>query len=65
MAQVFFPEFGMGSADEEGSIFTPEFGMIVGGEGGEPPEPPEGPTMDKVMRHGTWFSEGVKQPMTF
>lgn len=28
-------------------------------------DPPSGPTMDKIMRHGAWFSAGVEQPFTF
>lgn len=34
--------------------------VILGGT-----TPPGGPTMDQVMRHGGWFSNGVRQPFNF
>lgn len=30
-----------------------------------PTPTPSGPTNDQLMRHGAWFKDGVKQPMTF
>jgi len=29
------------------------------------PTQASGPTLDQLLRHGTWFSGGVKQPFTF